>query len=133
MTRNLLSVLVKFGSFTSSALTALAVVVCLSSNAHAQSEESSGAAATAGGASGGAAATSGGAQKGGASGGSKRTSINFEDQLIEGQAQKPELFYLLQQRNANFNRLIKLRENFIPEMRKTSEDIGRGSGKGNGN
>jgi hypothetical protein len=131
MTRNLLSVLVKFGSFTSSALTALAVVVCLSSTAQAQTEESSGGAA--GGSSGSASGGAGGAQKGGASSGSKRTSINFEDQLIEGQAQKPELFYLLQQRNANFNRLIKLRENFIPEMRKTSEDIGRGSGKGNGN
>jgi len=66
-------------------------------------------------------------------GGSRRTTINFEDQLIEGQAQKPELFYLLQQRNNNFKRLIRLRENFLPEMRKTSEDVGRSSGgKGNG-
>ncbi len=57
----------------------------------------------------------------------KRTSINFEDQLIEGEAQKPELFYLLQQRNNNFKRLIRLRENFLPEMRKTSEELGRSS------
>jgi hypothetical protein len=66
----------------------------------------------------------------------KHTSINFEDQLVEGQTQKPELFYLLQQRNTNFKRLIRLRENFLPEMRKTAEDIGRpsanASGKGNG-
>lgn len=55
----------------------------------------------------------------------KRTSINFEDQLIEGQTQKPELFYLLQQRNNNYKRLIRLRENFIPEMRKTAEDMSR--------
>jgi len=61
-------------------------------------------------------------------GASKRTTINFEDQLVEGQAQKPELFYLLQQRNNNFKRLIRLRENFIPEMRKTSEDVGRPGG-----
>jgi hypothetical protein len=60
----------------------------------------------------------------------KKTTVNFEDQLIEGQAQKPELFYLLQQRNNNFKRLIKLRENFLPEMRKTSEDVTR---KGSGN
>jgi len=66
-------------------------------------------------------------------GGSKKTTINFEDQLIEGQAQKPELFYLLQQRNNNFKRLIRLRENFLPEMRKTSEDVGRTpGGKGSG-
>lgn len=69
-----------------------------------------------------------------AGGGSKRTTINFEDQLVEGQAQKPELFYLLQQRNNNFKRLIRLRENFLPEMRKTSEDVSRPvGGKGNGN
>jgi hypothetical protein len=71
------------------------------------------------------AATSGAASKGG---GSKKTTINFEDQLIEGQAQKPELFYLLQQRSNNFKRLIRLRENFLPEMRKTSEDVGRPPG-----
>jgi thioredoxin-like negative regulator of GroEL len=64
------------------------------------------------------------------SGGSKKTTVNFEDQLIEGQTQKPELFYLLQQRNNNFKRLIKLRENFLPEMRKTSDDFNR---KGSGN
>lgn len=64
---------------------------------------------------------------------SKRTTVNFEDQLVEGQAQKPELFYLLQQRNNNFKRLIRLRENFLPEMRKTSEDVGRpAQGKGSG-
>lgn len=60
----------------------------------------------------------------------KSTTINFEDQLVEGQAQKPELFYLLQKKNANFKRLIRLRDDFLPEMRKTSEDIQR---KGSGN
>lgn len=64
----------------------------------------------------------------------KKTSVNFEDQLIEGQTQKPELFYLLQNRNNNFKRLIKLRENFLPEMRKTAEDVGRkdSTAKGSG-
>lgn len=62
--------------------------------------------------------------------GGKRTTVDFEDQLVEGQAQKPELFYLLQQRNNNFKRLIILRENFLPEMRKGAEDITR---KGSGN
>lgn len=57
--------------------------------------------------------------------GGKRTQINFEDQLVEGQAQKPELFYLLQQRNANFKRLIRLREDFLPEMRKSADEIQR--------
>ena len=66
----------------------------------------------------------------------KKNVVNFDDQLVEGQTQKPELFYLLQQKNANFKRLIRLRENFIPEMKSTAEEIGRngraprGSGQG---
>ncbi len=55
----------------------------------------------------------------------KRTTIDFEDELIEGQAQKPDLSYLLQKRQFNYKRMIKLRENFLPEMRKTSEDMQR--------
>ncbi len=58
--------------------------------------------------------------------GAQRTqSINFEDELIQGDVQKPDLMYLLQKREFNFKRLIKLRENFLPEMNQTSEDIGR--------
>jgi hypothetical protein len=53
----------------------------------------------------------------------KRTTINFEDELVEGEVQKPELMYLLQKKQFNFKRLIKLRKNFLPEMRRTSEDI----------
>ena len=53
----------------------------------------------------------------------KRTNVDFEDQLIQGDVKKPELFYLLQKKQFNFGKLIKLRENFIPEMTKTAEDI----------
>lgn len=55
----------------------------------------------------------------------KKTNLNFEDELVEGQTTKPELAYLFQKKNFNYKRLIRLRENFIPEMRKTSEDISR--------
>ena len=53
----------------------------------------------------------------------KRTTINFEDQLIKGQNQKPDLLYLLQKKQFNYKRLIRLREDFLPEMRETSTDI----------
>jgi hypothetical protein len=53
----------------------------------------------------------------------KRTTVDFEDQLVQGEVRKPELFYLLQKKQFNFGKLIKLRENFIPEMEKTAEDI----------
>lgn len=55
----------------------------------------------------------------------KKKTLSFEDELVEGATQKPELFYLFQKKNFNYKRLIKLRENFLPEMRKTSEDLQR--------
>lgn len=55
----------------------------------------------------------------------RKATLNFEDELVEGSTQKPELFYLFQKKNFNYKRLIKLRENFLPEMRKTTEDIQR--------
>ena len=55
----------------------------------------------------------------------RKATLNFEDELVEGSTQKPELFYLFQKKNFNYKRLIKLRENFLPEMRRTTEDIQR--------
>lgn len=55
----------------------------------------------------------------------KKQAINFEDELIEGTAQKPDLFYIFQKNNFKFKKLIKLRENFLPEMSKNAEDIQR--------
>jgi hypothetical protein len=58
----------------------------------------------------------------------KQLTLSFEDELIEGDSQKPELAYLLQKRNFNYNKLIKLRENFLPEMRRTADDVQRARG-----
>ncbi|MBT4761219.1 MAG: hypothetical protein HOO06_05925 [Bdellovibrionaceae bacterium] len=55
----------------------------------------------------------------------KNTVINFDDELIVGENQKPELFYLLQKKQYNYKKLIKLREHFLPELRNTSEDYSR--------
>jgi len=55
----------------------------------------------------------------------KKTAVNFEDQLIQGELNKPEFFYFLQRKQFNFGRLIKFRENFLLEMKKTSEQIER--------
>lgn len=59
----------------------------------------------------------------------KETKIDFEDELIEGELKKPELFYLLQKKQFNFKRLIKLREDFLPEMRRDGSEMRRGRGK----
>lgn len=58
----------------------------------------------------------------------KKHTLNFDDELIEGSVQKPELMYLLQRKNFNFKKLIRLRENFLPEMVETGERL-RGSGR----
>lgn len=55
----------------------------------------------------------------------RKAELNFEDELVEGSTQKPELFYLFQKKNFNYKRLIKLRENFLPEMRRSAEDVHR--------
>jgi hypothetical protein len=55
----------------------------------------------------------------------KKQSLNFEDELIEGTAQKSDLFYIFQKNNFKFKKLIKLRENFLPEMNRNAEDIQR--------
>jgi hypothetical protein len=58
----------------------------------------------------------------------RKTKVDFEDQLIEGEVKRPELMSILQKKQYNFGRLIKLRENFLPEMRKTSEAVQRRGG-----
>lgn len=53
----------------------------------------------------------------------RKTTIDFEDELVEGELNKPELFYLLQKKQFNFKRLIKLREDFLPEMRRDADEV----------
>ncbi len=55
----------------------------------------------------------------------KKATLNFEDELVEGSTQKTDLFYLFQKKNFNYKRLIKLRENFLPELRNNAENIQR--------
>jgi hypothetical protein len=59
----------------------------------------------------------------------KSTKIDFEDELVEGELKKPELFYLLQKKQFNFKRLIRLREDFLPEMRRDADEVRRSRSK----
>ncbi len=68
------------------------------------------------------------AQSKGKKGAKRKATVNFEDELIQGDINKPELLYLLKQRQANYKRLIKFRKNFLPEMRKTTEDLRQSRG-----
>jgi hypothetical protein len=53
----------------------------------------------------------------------KKSTINFEDELIEGTVKQPDLLHVLQKKQANFPRLIKLRPNFLTEMRATAATV----------
>ena len=53
--------------------------------------------------------------------------IDFEDQLVEGDVSRSELLLLLQKKEYNLGRLIELREDFKPELRRAQENINSGS------
>ena len=53
----------------------------------------------------------------------KTTEYDFEDDVVEGSFVRPEGEYLDARRAARQNSLIKIREDFIPEMLKSAEDI----------
>ena len=50
--------------------------------------------------------------------------VDFEDELrIKGRLLGPNIFSLFQKKELNYGKLIKPRENFLPEMRRTLGDI----------
>ena len=50
--------------------------------------------------------------------------IDFEDELrIKGKLLGPSIFSLFQRKDLNYGKLIKPRKNFLPEMRRTLEEI----------
>jgi hypothetical protein len=57
----------------------------------------------------------------------RTTQLDFEDELIEGNVSSPDLLFILKSKNANYGRLLKLRDHFLPEINATKYDILRGS------
>ena len=53
----------------------------------------------------------------------KNTEYDFEDDLVEGSFVRPEGDYLDSRRKGRYSSLIRIRENFVPEMLKSAEDI----------
>jgi len=58
---------------------------------------------------------------------SRTTRLNFEDELIQGDISSPDLLFILKSKNANYGRLLKLRDHFLPEINDTKYDILRGT------
>ena len=53
----------------------------------------------------------------------KRVVIDFEDELLEGNVSNPSIFHLFHKKEMKYGNLIKLRKNFLPEMRRTAREI----------
>lgn len=55
----------------------------------------------------------------------KQLSVNFgEDELIKGSNPSPEVEFIFEKANFNYKKLIRLRENFIPEADGGREGFG---------
>lgn len=53
----------------------------------------------------------------------KKTEYDFDEDLVEGSFVKPEGDFLSSRRGGRHTSLIRIRENFVPEMLKSAEDI----------
>jgi len=53
----------------------------------------------------------------------KRTVIDFSDQTIEGELTKPEGSYVVSRKLSRFSSLIRLRENFVPELLASPQQL----------
>jgi len=53
----------------------------------------------------------------------KKTVIDFTDVAVEGELTKPEGTYTLSKKKTRFSSLIKVRQNFIPELRDSKDNL----------
>ena len=56
----------------------------------------------------------------------RTTRLDFEDELISGDVSSPDLLLVLRNKNPDYGRLLKLRDNFLPELRETRYEVVRG-------
>lgn len=53
----------------------------------------------------------------------QKTEIDFEGLNVDGELVKPQSALVLDRRKANFNPLIKIREDFNPEMEQSIDEV----------
>ena len=47
---------------------------------------------------------------------------NFDDFLINGEYKKPQILYIDDRQRVNFERLLKLKKDFLPKLKKSEKD-----------
>ena len=53
----------------------------------------------------------------------KKTVIDFTDVAVEGELTKPEGSYAISKKKTTFKTLIKIRDNFNPELQKSVDNL----------
>ncbi len=53
----------------------------------------------------------------------KNTVIDFTDVAVEGELAKPEGSYLIDRNRTRFRSLVKIRDNFLPELQKSVDNL----------
>ncbi|GAC1610360.1 MAG: hypothetical protein NVS4B10_25750 [Myxococcales bacterium] len=53
----------------------------------------------------------------------KRTVIDFNDVTVEGELTRPEGSYVLNRNRTRFQSLVRLREDFNPELQKSADNL----------
>jgi hypothetical protein len=53
----------------------------------------------------------------------KKTNIDFTDVQVEGDLTKPEGTYSLSKKRTYFKSMIKVRDNFVPELQKSVDNL----------
>jgi hypothetical protein len=54
----------------------------------------------------------------------KRIKLQFDEDLVKGNAENTELNFIQTRRDNNFKKMIKIRENFIPEIEDGITELG---------
>jgi hypothetical protein len=53
----------------------------------------------------------------------KKTTVDFTDMAVEGELTKPEGSYVLNRKKTDFQSLIRVRDNFNPELQKSVDNL----------
>lgn len=53
----------------------------------------------------------------------QRTVVDFNDVTLEGELTKPEGTYGMARKRTSFSSLIQMRENFLPELQKSVDNL----------
>ncbi len=54
--------------------------------------------------------------------GKKVKFYNFDDLLIDGKVKKPQILWIDKRQKVKFERLLKLKKDFIPKLQQTRKD-----------